>query len=122
MQVIGFTFTKISGEKKENFTSSVKNINLGFENITEEKIEMLKDEKAIKITFTYSVKYNEPRKERGKTFGRNINTWGNNPYIDKRRIKRNSKELGRQKNITRPSNSPLQYNLQKNNTQSSIFS
>src|SRR3989338_6084351 len=70
MQVIGFTFTKISGEKKENFTSSVKNINLGFKNITEEKIEMLKDEKAIKITFTYSVKYNEPTKDKEKKEGK----------------------------------------------------
>ncbi len=69
MQVIGFNFTKISAERFLNseVTKGI-NTNLEFTNVEEEKLTLLKDSEAIKISFKYSINYGDkdPKKETKK--------------------------------------------------------
>lgn len=57
MQVIGFNFKKILGEKIAKQSGFSMNTNVEFKEINEEKIELLKDSLALKISFLYSNLY-----------------------------------------------------------------
>ena len=63
MQIIGFNFTKISGEKPNKSVKLTRNINIAFKDVQKDKIELLKDKEAIKISFEYSINYSEPEKK-----------------------------------------------------------
>ena len=60
MQVIGFNFTKIYAERTlEQLQPSAINTNIEFINMVPETIALLKDQEALKITFKFSVVYND---------------------------------------------------------------
>ncbi|MCH7567832.1 MAG: hypothetical protein IIA87_00250 [Nanoarchaeota archaeon] len=58
MQVIGFNFTKISAERVLDFKKSKVDIDIQFTNIEKEKIDLLKDSEALKVTFKHILNYN----------------------------------------------------------------
>lgn len=67
MRLIGFDFTKISGEKSDKFKpefSSTTNIDIS--DITEEKAGFLKELEVIKVAFNYSVLYLPKEKKESK--------------------------------------------------------
>ena len=64
MQVVGFNLTKISANKKENTKPKSLNINIEFPDIQKDKIEMLKDSEALKISFKFLVEYLESEKKK----------------------------------------------------------
>ena len=67
MQVIGFNFTKISGERMTEIKQPSLSTNIEFTNYEKENITLLKDsEEAAKITFQYSVNYQTNKKEEEK--------------------------------------------------------
>ena len=59
MQLVGFNFTKISGERADKFTRAKVNADLQFLNIERQKLDILKDDEAIKIFFRHSLTYDE---------------------------------------------------------------
>ena len=59
MQLIGFNLTKVYGERFPNFTKAGINNNVEFTNIEKDKIDMLKDLEALKISFRYSLLYGD---------------------------------------------------------------
>ena len=60
MQVLGFNFIKISGERTVNFRQgSSINTNIEFIDIEKEEISLLKDTEAIKISYKFSVTYSK---------------------------------------------------------------
>ncbi|MAG25074.1 hypothetical protein CMI47_05785 [Candidatus Pacearchaeota archaeon] len=61
MQIIGFNFTKITSEKSPDYQHSTINTDIKFTNVEKESVEMLKDAEAIKLSFTFSINYEEPQ-------------------------------------------------------------
>ena len=66
MQVIGFSFKKISAEKFQPFKKANVGNNIDFVNIEKEHIDVLKEAEAAKISFTYSLIYEDPEKKENK--------------------------------------------------------
>ena len=64
MRVIGFNFTKISAEKFPDFKRCSMNTNIEFTNLEKEKVDILKDQEAIKLSFKYSVNYEEEKEKK----------------------------------------------------------
>lgn len=64
MQVIGFNFTKILTERALQLTNFTLNTNIEFKNLEKEKVELLKDNKAIKLTFKYTVEYSNSEEKK----------------------------------------------------------
>ena len=54
MQIIGFNLTKVLAERSPDFTRSAINTNIEFSNVEKEKVDLLKDAEAIKISFKFS--------------------------------------------------------------------
>ncbi len=66
MQIIGFNLTKILAEKnKERITTKPSN-SIEFTNLEKEKINVLKDNEALKVSFKYSIDYEESEKKDSK--------------------------------------------------------
>ena len=63
MQVIGFNFTKISAERIKDKITAKPGTSIEFTDLEKEKVEILKDSEAIKITFKYSVDYDDSEKK-----------------------------------------------------------
>ncbi len=63
MQVIGFNLKKILAERSVNFERGPINTNIEFTNIDKEKVELLKDAEALKISFIFSVIYSDQEKK-----------------------------------------------------------
>ncbi|MEK6892836.1 MAG: hypothetical protein AABX07_01405 [Nanoarchaeota archaeon] len=67
MQLIGFNFTKISAEKTPQFKlGSAINTNIEFTGFEKEKIEILKDADALRVSFKFSISYIEEEKKEDK--------------------------------------------------------
>ena len=62
MQVIGFNFTKISAERTPEFKPSSMSTNIEFTNIEKEKMDILKEAEALKVSFKYVLLYGEEKK------------------------------------------------------------
>ena len=62
MQVIGFNFTKISAERFPNYKFSRPTQNIGFTDVSTEKVALLPNSNATKITFNFSLDYKESEK------------------------------------------------------------
>lgn len=66
MQLIGFNFTKISAEKTPKFKlGSAINTNIEFTDFEKEKIEILKDTEALRVSFKFSISYIESEEKKG---------------------------------------------------------
>ena len=63
MQLIGFNFKKISCTKEKNFLVSDINTDIQFKDFEKEEVELLKDQEAMKVTFSYKISYNEKDKK-----------------------------------------------------------
>lgn len=59
MQLIGFNLTKISGKREINYKRSKVNTEIEFTGVEKDKVEMLKDSEAVKISFNFNVSYKE---------------------------------------------------------------
>ena len=57
MQVIGFNLSKISAEKFNKISKSRRNMDFEFTDLEKEKVSLLKDSEAVKITFKHSLSY-----------------------------------------------------------------
>jgi len=58
MQVVGFQFTKISGEKKKQAKGNVKiNSNIDIDDVKKEKLSLFPNKEILKFSFTFSIKY-----------------------------------------------------------------
>ena len=68
MKIIGFQFTKISGERMSDNIKVNPSTSIEFSNVEEESFDLLKDNKAVSILFKYSVKYDkkEDKEEKGE--------------------------------------------------------
>ena len=62
MQLIGFNLKKITAERSSNFKRSSINTNIEFTDIDKEKVDLLKETEAIKISFIFSVTYQDAEK------------------------------------------------------------
>ena len=62
MQVIGFNLTKIHGERFPHFSKAGINNNLEFVNVEKDKVDILKELEALKISFKYSLLYGDIEK------------------------------------------------------------
>ena len=63
MQVIGFNLKKILAERSTNFQRGPINTNIEFTDVDKEKLDMLKDLEAIKISFVFSISYADQEKK-----------------------------------------------------------
>jgi len=63
MQVIGFNFTKISAERTPEFKPSSMSTNIEFTNVEKEKMDILKETEALKVSFKYILAYGEEKKK-----------------------------------------------------------
>jgi hypothetical protein len=59
MQLIGFNLKKIKAEKSPNYKRSSINTNIEFTDVIKEKVDLLKEATAIKISFIFSVVYSD---------------------------------------------------------------
>ena len=69
MQLIGFNFTKVSATRESNIEKFSMNTNIEFLDLEKEKVTLLKDNEAIKLTFHFSVVYTsleEKEKKQGE--------------------------------------------------------
>jgi hypothetical protein len=67
MRLIGFDFTKVSGEKASKFKEQFStNTNIDIAGIKEEKADFLKDLEVIKVSFKFEVIYNSKEKKEVK--------------------------------------------------------
>lgn len=58
MQILGFNFEKITGEKKGNIQGKLEIAsNIDVKDISQEKLELVKDQVALKMVFEFIVKY-----------------------------------------------------------------
>ncbi len=64
MNVIGFSFTKISAEKNQAKITSPPGVSLEFTNLEKEPLDILKDAEAIKVFFKHSISYQEAEKKK----------------------------------------------------------
>ena len=63
MQLIGFNLNKIKAEKSPNFIRGSINTNIEFTDINKEKLDLLKDNDALKISFIFSITYSYQDKQ-----------------------------------------------------------
>lgn len=63
MQIIGFNLTKMSAEKSPEKHSSRPSIGIEFTNLEKEKVEILKEGEAIKLSFKHSIIYEDAEKK-----------------------------------------------------------
>ena len=63
MQVIGFNLKKILAQRSLNFQRGPINTNIEFTNVEKEKVDMLKDLEALKMSFIFSVNYSDQEKK-----------------------------------------------------------
>lgn len=89
MQIIGFNFNKISASKKENFKPGHINTNIEFVDLEKDKIDILKDLEAVKLTFKLDLDYTESQEKKEDKLAE-INFGGN---IRLALTKEESKEL-----------------------------
>lgn len=59
MKIIGFSFEEISGKKATEIRQSTINTDIVFDNVEKAKIEIVKDEEALRIAFTFKVTYKD---------------------------------------------------------------
>lgn len=59
MQVVGFNLRRISASREETFKKGPMNLNIEFTDVQKEKLDLLKEEEAIKILFKFGVEYYE---------------------------------------------------------------
>jgi hypothetical protein len=64
MQLIGFNLKKISAEKSPKFKTGTMNTNIEFTDVDKQKIDLLKEAEAVKISFLFTVSYTEAEKEK----------------------------------------------------------
>ncbi len=65
MQLIGFNFIKISGERKLTFEGTYKiSPNIEITNIEKDELEVLKGQDLVKISFRYTLSYTSEEKDR----------------------------------------------------------
>lgn len=64
MQVVGFNFTKVSGEKFVDRLKSKPSTSIEFIDLEKEKVDMLVDGNIVKIKFTYSISYENQDKKK----------------------------------------------------------
>jgi hypothetical protein len=60
MKVIGFNFEEISGKKTQDYKKYSINTDVTFNNVEKAKLDVLKDEEALKLGFKFSVNYKDP--------------------------------------------------------------
>ncbi len=65
MQIIGFNFTKINAERSQILKRSGINTNIEFTDLEKDKVDFLKEGEVIKLSFSFSVKY-ESSEEKDK--------------------------------------------------------
>lgn len=63
MKVIGFNLTKIAAEKKQQKITAKPNTSIEFTDIEKEKVDLLKDAEALKISFLYNTSYQDQEKK-----------------------------------------------------------
>jgi hypothetical protein len=63
MRVIGFNLTKILVEKISEKITKKPSISIEFLDLKEDKIDLLKEEKIVKLSFQYSVNYGDQKKD-----------------------------------------------------------
>lgn len=77
MQVIGFNFTKILAEHFPKFEGASKiNTNIEFLELEEEKLPLLKDSEAIKVTFQYTITHSEAKDKKKDSKSEKVNKKG----------------------------------------------
>ncbi|NCN98957.1 hypothetical protein COU62_04295 [Candidatus Pacearchaeota archaeon CG10_big_fil_rev_8_21_14_0_10_35_219] len=59
MQVIGFNFTKIQGNKEKHSKQINVDAKIEFQDISKEKLDLLKDTEAVKLRFTHILNYKD---------------------------------------------------------------
>ena len=64
MRIIGFNFTKISAEKITEKITKKPSMSIEFLELKEDKIDLLKEEKIVKISFKYSLAYGEQENDK----------------------------------------------------------
>jgi len=66
MNVIGFNFTKILAEKLDTFSTQLLSINTNIEvlDLQKEKVEIIKDLEAYKISYLFKILYNNRQSEK----------------------------------------------------------
>ena len=69
MQLIGFNLKKISASRSPDFKRGSINTNIEFNDVIKEKLDLLKDTEALKISFVFSIIYSE--KESNPEAGKN---------------------------------------------------
>lgn len=57
MKILGLSFSKISGEKKEEFQSSDINTNIQFIDLKKEDSSLIKDSESFKLKYSFSIDY-----------------------------------------------------------------
>lgn len=58
MQILGFNFEKIKAERKSNIEGKLEvSSNIDVKEIVQEKIELVKDQTALKFIFEFAIKY-----------------------------------------------------------------
>lgn len=67
MQIIGFNLTKILSERKPDFKAGNIDHSFEFLDFEKEKMDILKDNEALKISFRYAISYKDPIKKDEKT-------------------------------------------------------
>jgi hypothetical protein len=67
MQIIGFNFTKISGQKKSQIKRPTINTNIEITEISKDEVSLLKESEMLKISFKFGVEYTETREDKEKT-------------------------------------------------------
>tara|TARA_Y100000034_G_scaffold132486_1_gene195593 strand:+ start:636 stop:1088 length:453 start_codon:yes stop_codon:yes gene_type:complete len=67
MRIIGFNFTKIAGERFPNFKRGPINTNIEFKELEKDKVDMFKDENAIKLAYTLDILYEEEKEKEKET-------------------------------------------------------
>jgi len=77
MKIIGFNFTKISAEKKKNKMNKPSlNVEIKFTDLEKEKVDFLKSDDAIKISFRHLLNYKDPDAKKEELLGE-VNIEGN---------------------------------------------
>lgn len=66
MQLIGFNLKKMFGERDKDYKRGAINTNMEFTDVAKEKVDFLKDEEALRISFTFSITYSDPDKKEKK--------------------------------------------------------
>ncbi len=62
MQLIGFNLKKIQANRSPQFNRSAINTNIEFRDIDKEKVDLLKDNDALRISFIFSITYQDAEK------------------------------------------------------------